>query len=61
MRQPEDDGCGDADGRHEGVGASVVTGVDAPPVLEFAEHILDLVSLAIEGGVVRDGRLSVGL
>jgi len=23
---PEDDGCGDGDGGHEGVGASVVTG-----------------------------------
>ena len=39
---------GDADGGHEGVGASVVAGVDAPPVLEPAEHVLDLVPLAIE-------------
>ena len=30
------------------MGASVVAGVDAPPVLELAEHVLDLVALAIE-------------
>ena len=61
MRQPEDDGCGDADGGHERVGASVIAGMDAAPVLEFAEHVLDLVTLSIEGRVVRDGHLSVGL
>ncbi len=32
MIEPEDDGCGDAYGGHEGVGATVVAGVDAPPV-----------------------------
>ena len=61
MRQPEDDGCGDADGRHEGVGAAVVAGVNAAPVLEFAEHILDFVTLEIECGVVRDGHFAVCL
>lgn len=61
MRQPEDDGCCDADGGHEGVGASVVACVDAAPIVEFAEHVLDLVTLAVEHGVVRDGHLSVGL
>jgi hypothetical protein len=30
------------------VGASVITGVDASPVFEFPEHILDFVTLAIE-------------
>jgi len=54
LGQPEDDGCGDADGGHEGVGASVVAGVDAAPVLEFSEHVLDLVTLSIEGRVVRE-------
>jgi hypothetical protein len=33
--------------------------VDAAPILEFAEHILDLVALAVEGGVVRDGHFAV--
>jgi len=57
---PEDDGRSDADGGEEGVGASVVTGVNAPPVFEFAEHVLDLVALAIEQFVVRDRDFSVG-
>jgi hypothetical protein len=57
---PEDDGGGDADGGHEGVGASVVAGVDATPIFEPAEHILDLVSLAIERLVVRDECFSIG-
>src|SRR3546814_7494357 len=26
--EPEDDGCSDADGRHEGVGKAIVSGVD---------------------------------
>lgn len=34
FRQPKDDGCGDADGGHEGVGATVIAGVDPSPVLE---------------------------
>jgi len=59
--QPEDDLCGDADGGHGGVRALVVTGVDAAPVLEFAEHVFDLVALAVEGDVVRDGHFAVCL
>ncbi len=43
------------------MGATVVAGVDAPPVLEFAEHVFDPVALAVEGGVVRDRHLAVGL
>lgn len=42
LRQPEDDGFGDADSGHEGVGAAVVAGMDAAPVFELAEHVLDL-------------------
>lgn len=61
MRQPEDDGCGDADGRHEGVGAAVIAGMDAAPVLELAQHILDLVAQPIKDRVVRDGHFGVGL
>ena len=33
------------------MGASVIAGVDAPPILEFTEHIFDFMSLAIEGFV----------
>nr|WP_286203150.1 hypothetical protein [Rhizobium lusitanum] len=50
-----------ADGGHEGLGASVVTGFDAPPVLAPAEHVLDLVALAVEDLVVLDPDLAIGL
>ena len=42
------------------MGAAVVAGVDAPPVLEFGEHVFDAVTLSIEVPVVRDGDLAVG-
>ncbi len=61
MIEPENDGGGDADGGHKGVGATIVAGVDAPPILEPAKHDLDLVALAIERGIVRDRHLSVCL
>ena len=48
-------------GGFEGVGASVIACVDASPVFDFAEHILDLVPLTIEGAVMRDGDFAVGL
>lgn len=41
--------------------ASVITVVDAAPVIEPAEDILDLLTLAIEGCIVLDGHPSVGL
>ena len=34
------------------MGASIVTGVDAAPVLQFAEHVFDFVALTVEYGVV---------
>ena len=34
--------------------AAVIAGVDASPVFDFAEHIPDRVTLAIEGAVMRD-------
>ena len=40
--------------------ASVVTCMDTPPVLEPAEHILDLVTLAVEHTVVLYGLSAVG-
>jgi hypothetical protein len=48
---PEDDGCGDTDSWHEGVG---VAGGDASPVFEPTEHDLDFMALSIEKGVVRN-------
>lgn len=40
--------------------AAVVAGVNAPPVLEFAEHVLDAVTLAVQSPIVRDRDLAVG-
>ena len=42
------------------MGAAVVSGVDAAPVLEPAEHVLDPVALAVECAVVGDRYLAVG-
>ncbi len=42
------------------MGASVVTRVDATPVFEPAEHILDFVALAIERAVMFDRYFSIG-
>ncbi len=41
------------------VGAAVIAGVDAPPVLEFAEHILDFVASFIERPVEGDFGLAI--
>jgi hypothetical protein len=49
----------DADGGQEGMSASVVACMDAPPVLDPAEHVFDLVSLAIEFAVMFDRLVSV--
>lgn len=56
---PEYNARGDADGGHEGMGATIVACVDAPPVLDLAEHVLDLVPLAIERRIVRNWRFPV--
>jgi hypothetical protein len=42
------------------MGASVISGVDASPVLEPTEHVFDLVTLAIENAVVPDRLFAVG-
>lgn len=34
--------------------ASIVAGIDAPPVLEPAEHVLDLAPLTIEHPIMFD-------
>ena len=61
MIDPEFNGRGDADGGHEGMGATIVARVDAPPVLDPAEHILDFVPLSIERRVVWNGHFPVPL
>ena len=55
LTEREDDGSCDCDGGHEGVRASVIAGVDTPPVLEAPEHILDFVTLPVEGFVEASG------
>ena len=41
--------------------APVVAGMDTPPVFQPAEHVLDLVALAIEHFVVWDLNFAIGL
>ena len=43
------------------MGTAIIARVDAAPVLEFAEHVLDPMKLAVEHGVVGDRGLAVGL
>ena len=43
------------------MGTAIVAGVDAPPVLEFSEHVFDAMALAIEDAVVRDRHFAIGL
>ncbi len=40
------------------MGASVVTGGDAAPVLQLGEHVLDFVTLAVERLVIGNGKLA---
>jgi hypothetical protein len=51
---PEEDGSGDADCRQVGVGATIVSGVDATPNFEVSEHVFDLVALSVEDWVIGD-------
>jgi hypothetical protein len=39
---------------------SIVSGMDASPVFEFTEHVLDPVALAIERAVMADRHFAVG-
>jgi hypothetical protein len=43
------------------VGASVVAGVDAAPVFQLAEHVLDFVALAVERAIMGDRHFAVHL
>ena len=42
------------------MGATVISGVDAPPVFEAPEHVFDLMALFVEDGVMRDRGFAVG-
>jgi hypothetical protein len=55
---PEDDGGGEYDGGHEGVGASIVAGMDASPIPDAAEHVLDPVTTAVESSIMGDRGLA---
>jgi hypothetical protein len=41
------------------VGAAVVSGVDAPPIFEPSEHVLDFVAPLVEESVIGDGDLPI--
>lgn len=49
---PQDEGCSEGDRRQEGVSTSVVSGVDASPVFEACEHVLDPVALSVQDRIV---------
>ena len=42
------------------MGASVIAGMDAAPILGPAEHVFDLVALTVEGFIVIDLDFAVG-
>jgi hypothetical protein len=42
------------------MGATVVSGVDTPPVFEAPEHVFDLMALFVEDGVMGDRGFPVG-
>ena len=42
------------------MGATVVSGVDAPPVFEAPEHVFDLMALFVEHGVMGDRGFAIG-
>lgn len=56
--KPEQDDGGQGTGRQEQLGAAVITGSDAAPILEAREHVFNAVALAVEGGIVRDDLLA---
>ena len=40
--------------------ASVIAGVDAPPILELSEHVLDFMAVSIEATVIWNLDFAVG-
>jgi hypothetical protein len=61
LTNPEDNSGGDANGGEVDVCAPIIEGVDTSPVLLTAEHILDLVALAMERAIVGHLYLAIGL
>jgi hypothetical protein len=59
---PEDECGGENDSGQEGVSAAIVSGMNAWPVLEASEGVLDFVALAVENRIVvmLDGVLCTG-
>ena len=51
----------EGDGGEEDVGASVISRVDASPVLEASEEVFDSVALSVEDGVVGESSLVVAV
>ena len=41
------------------MGAAVISGVNATPVLEFSEHVFDFVALSVQRRIMRNRDLSV--
>lgn len=61
MIDSEDHSSNDANYGHEGISTSIIAGVDALPIREFFKHILNLMSLTIEFGIMRNGDFAVSL
>jgi hypothetical protein len=55
--EPEEEARGECDGGQEGVHASIISGADAPPVLEPSKHVLDALPLTTNSGKGRRVRL----
>ena len=52
--QPEQDCSSESDGREEYLWASVISGGDAPPILQASEHDFDAVASFVAALVVSD-------
>jgi hypothetical protein len=53
--------CGEGDCREEGVGAPVVSRVDAAPVLETSEEVFDFIALPIQDAIIAMLNLVLGM
>jgi len=57
---PKADGCDEGKGCDEVLCEPIISGCDAPPVLQPAEHALDQIASAVGLAVERTGSLSPG-
>lgn len=60
MIEPEDDGCDDADCRHEGIHKAIISCMDTPPDRDFGVQVFDQVTLFVGRLVVAISRLAFG-